>query len=299
MQNSFSCSICSLSFVNKAKLKYHVRCYHQASVTISLNSQSKVVERSNDEQFHCLKCNKSSRDPRSIYRHTACFFNVPSHTPTSAPAISDSSSTEEEILESDPAPLEVAELSLSRPLSIVTINEYLLGFRLAYDPMNEVMICTQCCIILNDDYVEHARKIHSKVVHQELVQFISSHCPVSNFQVNPAFPIPALPYLPIVQGFQCPSCKWCCTLRRTMGEHYSKVHANNSYVQLSLQSISRGCCSTFFPVFSTPRPAVTEENFPDVSRIIEAVSAVARTPSLVPENDKTRNILYTTAGWFT
>ena len=84
-----------------------------------------------------------------------------------------------------------------------------------------------------------------------------------------------------------------------MGEHYSKVHANNSYVQLSLQSISRGCCSTFFPVFSTPRPAVTEENFPDVSRIIEAVSAVARTPSLVPENDKTRNILYTTAGWFT
>ena len=37
----------------------------------------------------------------------------------------------------------------------------------------------------------------------------------------------------------------------------------------------------------------------DITRLVEAVSAVARAPPLIPEDDKTRNIFYTKVGWFT
>ena len=212
--------------------------------------------------------------------------------------IPESESSESEILGNDTTQPETLEIVESGQYTSARLEDSLSRIFLAYDSVNKLLVCTKCPILLNDNFVEHAMKIHGKVPHPELIEAIRTCLPISEFQVTLGFPIPAIPHLPIVQGFQCLSCQWCCAKKKSMTEHY-KTHANNSYVELSLQSTSRGCCITFFPVVPPlSMPQIEETSF-EVSRIVDAVSAVARAPSLIPENDKTRNILYTMAGWFT
>ena len=294
----YNCNNCSLSFVNKVQLKEHVRNNHQSSVLVSFNGLSKFVERSSNNCFHCPKCNLDFKNPQSIRRHASCFFDSSTHTSMSMSQVPDDPSSEEVILEADPTLPETMGMPDSGPFTVATIPQTLARLYLAYDQQNRIMVCTKCSTVLNVNYVEHTRKVHSRVVSPSLVEFIQSNLPISTFQINLAFPISAIPQLPIVEGFQCPTCKWCCTNKKSMTEHY-KSHANNSYIKLCLQSISKGCCLTFFPVVPPPSLEPPVSDYTDVTSIVEAVSTVARAPALVPENDKTRNMLYTTAGWFT
>ena len=298
MQSSFVCSVCSLTFVNKGRLDYHFRCHHQVSVTIAMNGQSRTIQRSSDEEFHCLKCLKSSRDPRLMFRHAKCFLDESSSNTVNTVPIPESSSAEEEVIGNEPALAGNLELSQHETDPIAAIHERLSRCFLAYDSSNKLMVCTKCPMVLGENFLEHSRTMHSKIVNPDLAEKISTYLPILSFQITLDFPIPAIPYLSIVQGFQCPTCHWCCANKKSMTEHY-KSHSNNAYLQLSVQSVSRGCCLTFFPVVTPESPDSGETVHVEVQRIIEAVSSVARVPSLMPENDKTRNILYTTAGWFT
>ena len=294
-----NCNYCSLSFLNKAQLKNHVRSNHQSSVVVSFNGQSKSVNRESNNLFHCPRCNQDYKNPRSIHRHAACFFDQSPVVPSSALEFCDQSPSDDAILTNFDTPQD--EPSIDNPVldSISAIDEYLSRRYLAYDSNNKVMICTQCRTILNDNYVDHARVHHSKIVEQALVDTIENFLPTSLFQTTLDFPIPALPFVQVLTGYQCPTCHWCCTLKRSMAEHYSKSHPNNSYVNVNLQSISRGCCLKFFPVVPPVREDTNSIDHEEVARIVESVSSLARAPSLLPENDKTRNILFTKTGWFT
>ena len=256
-----NCNYCSLGFINKAQLKNHVRNNHQSSVVLSFNGQSKSINRGSNNFFHCPKCNQDYKNPRSIYRHAACFFDSSALAYQDTVEIPESESSESEILGNDTTQPETLEIVESGQYTSARLEDSLSRIFLAYDSVNKLLVCTKCPILLNDNFVDHAMKIHGKVPHPELGEAIRTCLPISEFQVTLGFPIPAIPHLPIVQGFQCPSCQWCCAKKKSMTEHY-KTHANNSYVQLSLQSISRGCCITFFPVVPpVSMPQIKETSF--------------------------------------
>ena len=298
MQSSFVCSVCSLGFINKAQLKYHVRNNHQSSVVVSYNGHSRCIERGSDNEFKCPNCPLASKDPRTMYRHATCILSSNFSTVVTPFEESANPSHDDDTFRFENHAAEILKTNDSGPISITAINQCLSELSLVYDPQNRLIVCTKCPTVLNENFAEHSRKVHSLVIGESFLEKIRSNLSISSFDVSLAFPIPAIPNLPIVFGFQCPTCKWCCNNRKSMAEHY-KSHPNNSYVQRSLQSYSRGCCLTLFPVLPPASPEYFDNANVEVSRIVETVSSIVRAPALVPENDRTRNILYTMAGWFT
>ena len=217
----YPCKNCQLSFANQTALKNHARCFHQKSKVISFNGNSMSIERSSDGFFWCLKCSKSSCDPRFVSSHAKCFFEDATQTSADSDDV-----LVADVSNSNPSELTnvlsfLPEVSGSFEGEISTCNLSLESVDLAlynlhYETSRKIFICTLCPCTLHLNIAKHLKRHHgitmSVAVESKLLETfdIEEFIPDCTVKASP------LPFLPIVDGFQCNDCFYCCCIKKNM-----------------------------------------------------------------------------------
>jgi late competence protein required for DNA uptake (superfamily II DNA/RNA helicase) len=192
----------------------------------------------------------------------------------------------------------------SMPTRTPPDDRLLLRNNLRFDASSDLLFCTVpgCAQAITGNAKKHAYRKHRMTVNVAdaavLDEFTALPCKYYELQAKP---YPAIICLPVLDGFQCSVCYYCCTSKPSMLNHFSnQQHSENRMIPVKAQTLGRGNGSQYFAVvevdvFSVPS-IVSGRGNPDSQAIEFALTSIAsNTLEAIEPNE---NLFYKVMNWY-
>lgn len=171
-------------------------------------------------------------------------------------------------------------------------------YNLGYDMQRMVLYCTSCKGIMSKNAVGHLRKVHKvRKISLELREVLSQ-LEIHPLDLDTSRRRERLPYLAVINGFQCNTCDWCSSSVGSMRKHISQMnHLDSGYHQQLVQKGGAKSGSKLFPVFESTAAQHNEENV-DVERVVGQATSFLNFLRTPVETFRTKDMFYTQMFWF-
>lgn len=138
------------------------------------------------------------------------------------------------------------------------------NINLRYHRQSRLLECLQCHSVLGTAFDQHLRTKHSIGVSLANEEFVRSLCfrpdmAISVYRTPTMQLLPPVSFLPVKDGFRCPSCAYYTTTSKSMKKHLAGSHRGEVLIQRSckVQTLVNSSYKSFFGVQTEALPAAS------------------------------------------